>query len=136
MCCCLPVTFVFFKSAELRFESTWVSITDWLSARSRGSSSSKITSASDNNFKLAADSHDSGLNTLPRVPKGTLSGLMSFVRGGTRPEQRSRWETSTNNQKTASHMELQTINDESYHTYLNDRPAGVGKSSGSTDDRV
>lgn len=128
MCCCLPVVFVLFKSVGLRSESTWVSIKDWFKAQSRGSSTSKTSSAQGNPMKLTATSDISGRDTLPRAPKGTLSSLISFVRGGSHPKRQNLYGTSTNNQRTESRVELQTFNDYSYHTYLNDRPVGAGRS--------
>lgn len=136
MCCCLPVIFVLFKSVGIRSETTWASIRGWLRAWSRGTSSSKMSSTQVIPIKSPGDSSGSGPETLPQVPKGTLSGLMSFVRGGSRPEQRSGWGSLASNHRTETRVELQTIDDYSYHTYLNDRSVGSGKSSDPTVEHV
>lgn len=95
-----------------------------------------MTSAPDTPGGLKASHDKSAPEALPRVPKGTLSGLLSFVRGGTHSKQRSAWATSADKKGTESRVELHTINDYSYHTYLNDRPVGTGKFLRSTNDRV
>lgn len=120
MCCCLPVIFVLFKSAETRYKSIWASTKDWFRARSRRTSSS----LNENPSELRQVAYV--INTLPRIPKAALSRLMSFVGQSARSEQQSGWETS-NSQKRDSRAELWTIDDYSYHSYLNDRKTGVGK---------
>lgn len=52
---------------------------------------------------------------LPQVPKGTLSGLLSFIRGGVT---RSQWDRSKTQIRERQVEELYSV-DYSYHAYLN-----------------
>lgn len=130
MCCSLPVIFVLFRSLRPLSESAWSSVRDWLRARSAGSQDpSKISSGSAYPITFNESPDKPSRDELPQVPKGTLSGLMSFVRKGARSEYRSRLDRTTINQRTESHVELASIDDYNYHTYLNDRSVGVERPS-------
>lgn len=132
MCCSLPVIFVLFRSIRPLSESAWSSVKDWLRARSAGSQDpSKMSSAKAYQIKFTESPDKPGREELPQVPKGTLSGLLSFVRKGARSEYRSRLDHTRINQRTESHVELASIDDYNYHTYLNDRSVGMGRPSDS-----
>lgn len=77
--------------------------------------SRQTLTSSENSFPLKEISSSS--EELPRIPKGTLSGLLSFIRGAGAP--RSQWgKSQTQTLGYESHVELRSV-DDSYHAYLN-----------------
>lgn len=112
----MPVIFVLFRGLTVRSESAWSYVRDLVRGRSRDTTGKPSTADSNAPFKkmeMPGRDHE-----LPKVPKGTLSGLMSFVRGSGRTGNRT---------KVGSHVGVTAVTEtlvemepvgQSYHNYL------------------
>lgn len=83
ICSCMPVVFVLFRGLAARYGSVRTSVRDWVKARSRQNHTSSVDGCP------ARAGYDT-TEELPQVAKGSLSGLLSFMRGGA---SRSRWDS-------------------------------------------
>ncbi|KAK0630534.1 hypothetical protein B0T17DRAFT_616176 [Bombardia bombarda] len=119
ICACIPVAFVIFK----RITSTpglWVSsLRQYLRSATRGRLSRRNQSATvvgkDGEGSEYATKEDYHLNKLPNIPRATITGLGTFVRGG--KNQQSTELTQMSGLTTGTYAEIGTVEEE-YHQQL------------------
>ncbi|KUI66481.1 hypothetical protein VM1G_02343 [Cytospora mali] len=104
ICACMPVVFVLFKGAAVETASWVAKLRSW-SSRSRNKTDIEMQPCT-----------EEGKVLLPSVPRGTLTGLRSFMRGAGR----SRPADTQVSSKEVSHEEVLTYvsADYDYHTQL------------------
>lgn len=73
VCACVPVAFPLFKSISSKSSSKWHSWRQYLKSKPNSKSSPKSPEATENVAPTQCG--------LPRVPKGNLSTLLSFIQG-------------------------------------------------------
>ncbi|RYP91932.1 hypothetical protein DL770_001906 [Monosporascus sp. CRB-9-2] len=112
ICCCMPIVFVMFKGLLKRSESAWMSLVGYL--RSQSKRSGLATTESDT--KVSSDTPG---DRLPQIPKGTLSGLTSFIRKGPRSQGPKTPGVET---QASTYFELRSV-DYDYHNYVQGNPA-------------
>lgn len=109
----MPIVFVLFRGLTTKSESAWSYVRDLVRGRSRDTTKSSTADSNAPFRKMETPGE------LPQVPKGTLTGLMSFVRGNGRTKNRSRFDNSHIGVTavTETLVELEPVN-QSYHNYL------------------
>lgn len=112
ICSCLPVDFVLFKSAAT---TSWASIRHVLHSYTLRRSNSRTDDKTD----LKAPNSAEGPKPLPKVPRATITGLRTFIRGGPG--------ASSDQTELSAYDSLHSV-DEEYHGHL--RQARASESVG------
>ncbi|KAI1335016.1 hypothetical protein F5Y15DRAFT_399312 [Xylariaceae sp. FL0016] len=113
-CSCMPAVSVLFRGWMLRCKSAGASLKRYFSSLSNDS---KLSPSTTEGIVLEAGP----TQELPNIPKGTLSGLVSFFRRGSV----SRMGTKPGETQVSTYLELQSV-DYEYHAHIE----GPKKSSG------
>lgn len=105
ICNCMPVSFVIFKRAA---SNSWTTIRRYLNMRHRRPGGS--TTAVDSNEPKLLQISDEGRKQLPNVPRATLTGIRTLLRG-------TSGRNATQSTELRTYSELNSVNDE-YHAQL------------------
>lgn len=110
VCACMPVAFVLFKTFAQKTESSYKYLLGYILPRPTSSHNQQISPHDSTNTEGLRN------EALPRVPKGTLSGLVSFMRTSSRSQHGTSNDAELDG-ATSAYFELTSI-DYDYHSHL------------------